>query len=143
MPHKLLVAVDGSEPARRALEYAIGLAKEHPAISLHLLTVTPEPAVYGEIQVYSSKEKMATLESEHAKSQLEPAVAMAKAAGVPHTAEIVSGGLAAQIVRRAAELGCDGIVMGTHGMSAIGNLLMGSVATEVVHQTKLPVTLVK
>ncbi|HLC08045.1 MAG TPA: hypothetical protein VJK06_02040 [Methyloceanibacter sp.] len=28
-------------------------------------------------------------------------------------------------------------------MSAIGNLVMGSVATKVIHRTKLPVTLVK
>jgi nucleotide-binding universal stress UspA family protein len=38
---------------------------------------------------------------------------------------------------------CDGIVMGTRGMSAVGNLVMGSVATKVIHLTKLPVTLVK
>jgi nucleotide-binding universal stress UspA family protein len=34
-------------------------------------------------------------------------------------------------------------VMGTRGMSAIGNLVAGSVATKVIHLTKLPVTLVK
>ena len=47
------------------------------------------------------------------------------------------------IVKRPEELNCDGIVMGTRGMGAIGNLVMGSVATKVVHLTKLPVTLVK
>ena len=39
--------------------------------------------------------------------------------------------------------GCDAIVMGTRGMGSIGSLMLGSVATKVVHLTKLPVTLVK
>jgi nucleotide-binding universal stress UspA family protein len=33
--------------------------------------------------------------------------------------------------------------MGTRGMGAIGNLVLGSVATKVIHLTEVPVTLVK
>jgi len=47
------------------------------------------------------------------------------------------------IVKRAEELGCDGIIMGTQGRGTLGSLFMGSVAVKVVHLTKLPVTLVK
>jgi nucleotide-binding universal stress UspA family protein len=53
------------------------------------------------------------------------------------------GNAAEKIVKRAEELGCDGIVIGTQGRGAIGSLLMGSVAIKVVHLTTLPVTLVK
>jgi nucleotide-binding universal stress UspA family protein len=66
-----------------------------------------------------------------------------KDAGIPFTAEVAIGDIAATINKRAEELGCDGIVMGTAGTSAMENLLMGSVATKLVHITKLPVTLVK
>ena len=44
---------------------------------------------------------------------------------------------------RAEEIGCRVIVMGTRGMSALANLMLGSVTTKVVHLTKLPVTLIK
>ncbi|MFN5167526.1 MAG: universal stress protein [Pseudomonadota bacterium] len=37
----------------------------------------------------------------------------------------------------------DGIVMGSRGMGALGNLAFGSVATKVVHLADVPVTLVK
>ncbi len=47
------------------------------------------------------------------------------------------------IVKRAQEVACDGIVMGTHGRSAIANLVMGSVARASMHLARVPVTLVK
>jgi len=140
---KILVPVDGSENALRALSYALNLAKENKAIGLHLLTVHQEPVIYGEIQVYVSREKMEELQRNHSMDILQPAVDAAKAAGVSYTSEILIGDTASMIVKRADELNCDGIVMGTRGMSAVGNLMMGSVATKVVHLTKLPVTLIK
>jgi nucleotide-binding universal stress UspA family protein len=54
-----------------------------------------------------------------------------------------SAGGAPAIVECAERRGCAGIVMGTRGHSSIGNLLLGSIATRVVHRTRLPVTLVK
>jgi nucleotide-binding universal stress UspA family protein len=140
---KILVPVDGSENALRALSYALKLAKENKAIGLHLVTVHQEPVIYGEIQVYVSREKMEELQRNHSMDILQPAVDAAKAAGVSCTSEILVGDTASMIVKRADEFNCDGIVMGTRGMSAVGNLVMGSVATKVVHLTKLPVTLIK
>jgi nucleotide-binding universal stress UspA family protein len=141
--HKLLVAIDGSDHARRALDYALGLAKESGAVELHILTVQPEPNVYGEIQVYITEERMAQLQRQHSQDVLAPALEAAKNAGVAHTSEIVVGHAAPMIAKRAEEFGCDGIVMGTQGRNAIGSALMGSVALKVAHLTKLPVTLVK
>ena len=40
-------------------------------------------------------------------------------------------------------LKCDAIVMGTRGMTVLGNLVLGSVASKVVHLSSVPVTLVK
>jgi nucleotide-binding universal stress UspA family protein len=55
----------------------------------------------------------------------------------------VVGNAASTIAKRADELRCDGIVMGTQGRDAMGSALMGSVALKVVHLSKGPVTLVK
>ena len=139
----LLVPIDGSENSVRALQHALKMAKANGTTRLHLLTVHPEPVVYGEIQVYVSSEKMKELQDLHSKDLLQPAIEAATAAGVPFESEIMIGDPAATISRRADELGCDGIVMGTRGMGAIGNLMMGSIATKVVHLTRVPVTLVK
>jgi nucleotide-binding universal stress UspA family protein len=140
---KILVPIDGSACAMRALGYAIKLAKEHGPAELHLVTVYPEPVIYGEIQVYISQDRMKELQRKHCEDVLRPAVEEAAKAGVIFTSEMLTGETASEIVRRTGELGCDCIVMGTHGRGAIGALVMGSIAAKVVHLSEVPVTLVK
>lgn len=140
---RLLVPVDNSDNAMRALDYAIRIAKENGSTELHIVNAHELPIVFGEIAVYLEVEKAKDLQRRHSEDILKPAIEAAKAAGVPFTSEILVGDLARMIVAYGEEKGCDQIVMGTRGLGAIGNLLMGSVATKVIHLTKLPVTLVK
>jgi nucleotide-binding universal stress UspA family protein len=143
MRKQLLVAVDGSANALRAVHYAIKLAKENGTLSLHLVTAHEEPLLYGEIAVYVTPEKMADLQRQAAEGALTEAEQRIQQAAVPYTREILVGPVAAVIAKRADELGCESIVIGTRGMTAIGNLLMGSVATKIVHFAHVPVTIVK
>ena len=141
--HKILLPYDGSANAGRALDWVIGLFKDNVPVELVMVYAHPEPALYGEIAVYVSKDKMEELQREHSDDILKPAIEKLNAARIPFTAEVLTGDTAQRIVKRAEELNCDGIVMGTRGRSAIGNLVLGSVTNKVVHLTKLPVTLVK
>jgi nucleotide-binding universal stress UspA family protein len=127
----------------RGLEHAIRLAKETGAMELVIVYAHEPPIVYGEIAIYLSDEKAKELQRSHGEDILRPAIEKAKGAGVAFTSQVLIGDIPKSIVSCAETLACDGIVMGTRGMSAIGNLVMGSVATKVIHLTKLPVTLVK
>ena len=140
---KLLIPVDSSECALRALRHAIGLATDNGPVALHLVNVHEPPIVYGEVALYLPETKAREMLRQRSAEILAPALDLAGAAGVQHTSEIVEGDAATAITRTAVERGCDGIVMGTRGMGAIGNLVLGSVATKVIHLTALPVTLVK
>ena len=53
------------------------------------------------------------------------------------------GDPAATILAAAAELGCDMIVMGTHGRSGLERLLTGSVAETVMRQARCPVLVLR
>lgn len=139
----IFVATDGSDSARRALQYAIGLARAQDDCSIHVAHAHEEPLVYGEIAVYVPREKLEQIQREHSQSILDEAQQQLRAGGVAHQAEILIGPIGEVLAERAAALGCDCIVMGTHGRGAMGSLLMGSVATKVVHFSRLPVTLVK
>lgn len=141
--HKLLVPVDSSDSAMRALEHAIRLAEETGPMELVIVYAHEPPIIYGEIAMYLPEEKAKEMLREHSEDILRPAIEKAKAAGVAFTSQVLIGDIPKSIVSCAETLACDGIVMGTRGMSAVGNLVMGSVATKVIHLTKLPVTLVK
>ena len=47
------------------------------------------------------------------------------------------------ICRYAKEKGCDQIFMGTRGLGSVSSLVLGSVATKVIHLSPVPVLLVK
>ena len=140
---KLLVPVDGSENSMRALRHAIARAKSNGPVSIHVVCAHEEPIVFGEVAVYVSKEKIEALQRKQSEAPLEAAARELEAAKVTFTKEVLVGPIGQTIAKRAEELGCDGIVMGTRGMTALGGLLLGSVATKVVHASKVPVTLVK
>lgn len=140
---KLLVPVDSSDNAIRALRHAIGVAKTNPPTELHIVNAHEPPIVYGEIAVYLPAEKAREMQRRHSEDILRPAAELAREAGVKFTTEILIGDVASSIARYADDKGCDSIVMGSRGMGAIGNLVLGSIATKVVHLTKLPVTLIK
>ncbi len=140
---KLLVPIDSSENSMRALDFALGVARDNGPVELCLVIAQEKPIVYGEVEVYLSTEKAEAMLREHAQELLRPAIEKAKAASVAYTTAVLVGDIAPSIVRHAEEAGCSSIVMGTHGRTAIGSLLMGSVAMKVVHLSKLPVTLVK
>jgi nucleotide-binding universal stress UspA family protein len=62
---------------------------------------------------------------------------------VPVERRLVEGDPATEIVRAADDSGADLIVMGTHGQTGLGHLLMGSVAGQVVRKATCPVLTLK
>lgn len=140
---KLLVAFDGSDTALRGLRYAISLARSMHEAAIHLVHAHEAPDVDGAVAIYVTQDKMAELQQQHSQSVLEAGTALLAEAGIAHTAEVLTGHVGQAIAKRADELKCDMIVMGTRGMGAVGNLFMGSVSTKVVHFAHVPVTLVK
>ena len=139
----MLVAIDGSDAALRALEHAARQASAAPDLCLHVVCVQPPPRVYGEIDVYVGEQRVHELGEWAALAVLDDARQRLSGRVAHFELEHLDGDPGETIARRAAELGCESIVMGTHGRGRLGNALMGSVAQRVVHASPLPVTLVK
>jgi len=135
----VLIPFDGSESARRAIKYAIDFAKEYGRLNIHVLNVQEEPVVYGDYLTASLRS--AALRA--AEEMLIKAREQFDAVNVPFEAHIALGGVAEEVAKAVAAHGCDTVIMGTRGMGAMSNLLMGSVATRVVHAVPVPVLLVK
>jgi nucleotide-binding universal stress UspA family protein len=139
----ILVPVDGSEAGYRALKFAIRSLNGRPDGAIHALYVHPPVDVSGKVQIFVTLDRMRELANEYSRPILDRATELLAGATFDHTVEMLEGDPAEIIAHRAQELGCDAIIMGSRGMGRIANLVMGSVATKVVHLSPLPVTLIK
>ena len=74
---------------------------------------------------------------------LKDAVGKSEAANVTFEVLARTGHTAEAIAQVAREEDIDHIVMGTRGLGGIEGLLLGSVATQVIHLAKVPITLIK
>lgn len=140
---RILVAIDGSETALRALDFAVQQARLAPPAELHVLNVQPTLSNYTAAEIYITPERIHQVAAERARAILEEATGRLADAGCSFELEQTEGDSAETIARRATELGCESITMGTHGLTSFGILFLGSVAQKVVHYATVPVTLVK
>ena len=141
---KIMLAVDGSQTAIRAthkLVETLSLYKEAPQIELATVH-RPVPYLGHLSSVVVSKEMVQGYYKEEGERALAPSAKILSDAGVPFVAQTLVGEIAHAIVHHAHEAGCATIWMGTRGMSAIPNLVLGSVATQVLHLADMPVVLV-
>jgi nucleotide-binding universal stress UspA family protein len=141
---KWLVPVDGSESAVRAVSHMIDkLQWFKQPIEIHLLNVQ-HPMPYGNrVTSAVGHDKVAEYHHEEGLAALQPTRAKLDAAGVKYVFHIGVGDAAETIVSYAKDKGCHQIVMGTRGLGSVSNMIMGSVATKVIHLADIPVLLVK
>jgi len=139
---KLLVPLDGSAASQLALDHALWLALRDPASVVLLLNVqNMESLGRSDIAVRTGRERDEAIQ--HSEPVLRASVLKCQESGVRHEALAEFGPVGETIERIAREASVDQIVMGTRGLGRLRGLLLGSVATQVVHLTRVPVTLVK
>jgi nucleotide-binding universal stress UspA family protein len=138
----ILIAVDGSEHALAAVRWAITEARTRGPLDIHLLNVQPAPIGYQTRGMES--EVIAEIAQEHGEEILAPARKLLEDAGIRDYWWSTEQGDPAQVIsEQAAKMGCDTIIMGPRGLGTVRGLLLGSVATKVLHLAAMPVVLVK
>ncbi len=148
---RILVAVDGSAAAGRALAIAGELAQRHRAtvtvlhVSRDPLAVLVGAAEAGAMMLGGEPPPLAARgPSTRAAELVDRAVAELRAADVTAAGRIVPAldGVGRAIVFAAEDRGTDLIVIGTRGRSQLTGLLLGSTAYHVVHLASCPVLVV-
>jgi universal stress protein A len=143
----ILVPVDFSEASRSALAYASDFAQALGA-RLDLLHVWEiPPYIPPEAMVGVPGQTAQTLSrtaQAHAEHQMHVLASEARAAGAPiDQTRLEAGDPARTIVEIAGSGSYDLIVIGTHGRTGLGHLLMGSVAEKVLRRSSCPVLSVR
>jgi len=148
MISKILVPTDGSATARKAVEYASGLAKQTGA-SLILLSVIDRSlfmskAIPSVVAPAHLAEPVEDYLKQAAEAYLEEAERLCERKGIKSRKVIMTGHPVEEIIKEAERSKVDLIVIGSHGMSALKAALLGSVTFGVIHKdTKIPVLVVR
>jgi len=141
---KVLLPVDGSESSLRAVEFAARNKDWYKdGIDIQLLNVQPGLPFGSRVSSVIGHDTVANYHREEGMKALEPAMQKLLQAGVQHSEHICVGDPSEMIVDYAREKGCALILMGTRGVGTTTSLLLGSVATKVIHLSTVPVLLVK
>lgn len=146
---KILYATDLSENSAYAFRFAVSLAQQHGA-KIHIFHVMEEIktnilAAYYELEkLQEIREKGKQEIKDRIQKRLETfcqreLMKDPECRDLVASTEVVEGDPAAEILRKADELGFDLVVMGTHGKGFLEHAFLGSVAEKVLHRIKIPV----
>ena len=142
----ILVPIDGSPTSQRALEEALGLARQvGQGAQLELLHVV-EMILFPDSEIYFNNAELQKIMRSSGEKILAQAEKMVREAGIAVQKRLLEADgerIATVIVEEARRWPADLIVIGTHGRSGFSRILFGSVAEGVVHTADVPVLLVR
>jgi len=139
---KVLLAVDGSTFTKHMLAYLAAhdeLIGERNSFTV-LTVVVPLPA---RVSRFIDKETMTSYYEEQAEEVLRPITSFAAQHHWNVATRHTVGPAAETIANAATEGGFDMLVMGSHGHSTLGSLVMGSVASGVMARCKTPLLIIR
>jgi nucleotide-binding universal stress UspA family protein len=145
MYQRIVVPVDGSETANKALIAALQMARDAGGC-VHLVHVVEglSPMAADPYGAYSGEFIEAMRQS--GSKILGDALEVAQAAGVPADTELFDnfGDRLAEVVADAAvRFKADLLVVGTHGRRGVGRVLMGSGAEQIIRLSPVPVLVIR
>jgi nucleotide-binding universal stress UspA family protein len=148
MISKILVPTDGSETARKSIEYAAELAKQIGADMTLLSVIDKSFLISKSMPGLSTKTHLAQPIEDYLRDAAEAIIDQAKKIcerkGVEAKQAIRYGHPVEEIIKEAKKTKTDLIVIGSHGRSALKASFLGSVTFGVIHKdTKIPVLVVR
>lgn len=140
---KILLPVDGSESSLRAVEYALGIAKNNDA-QIVAVTILDMTSLFIAIP-QDTRNQISAIGKRDALKIFAEVKDMAEHEGINIKTEIIESPVSAAetIIRYAKKHGIDLIVIGTKGRSGVSKILLGSVASKVVTHAPCPVFVVR
>ncbi|CEG24022.1 Putative universal stress protein [Planococcus massiliensis] len=139
MYKKILVAADGSDHSKRAVQEAVKMAKANPGANVTLLYVIDYEKARNEILQSQGPDGLHLERRKH----LQPLEEICRSAGVPFETKILHGAPGPTIVKHANETGYDAVFIGSRGLNALQEMVLGSVSHKVAKRVQAPVIIVK
>jgi len=138
---RILVGVDGSDPARRAALRAVELAQKLGE-GVSLVHVLPPPPVFSEPAVVLNVAELERRVYENGKAVLDRLQAELARPGVTIETQLLSGPAAEVLAEAAQPDEVDFVVVGSRGRTMVGSILLGGTSHRLIHICKKPVLIV-
>ena len=145
MFNKIVVPLDGSEYADRALEIAIDLAQKYSG-SLILAHIVPTTSTLIASPEGASSEILMSLGGEleeNGRKILEEGAKKAREAGLPVTTILEHGNISDHIISISEKEKAGLVIIGERGLGSVARIFLGSVANNVSRHASCPVLIVK
>lgn len=136
---KIAVAVDGSENALRAAKHAIWHAKHLPDTQLEIIYVADYDKAKEDMLTSQSSEGL-LLKRER---KVHPVLDLAEEAKIETKLVTLKGHPSEEIIKYVNKGSIDELVLGSRGLNAFQEVVLGSVSHKVMKHVKCPVTVVK
>ncbi|MDD2614681.1 MAG: universal stress protein [Methanosarcina sp.] len=137
----IVIATDGSENSQRAISCGVEIAKLSGA-TVHALYVVDTPSIISETWT-AGKEMVHELIIREGKKVLSKVKKIIEDSGVEVKEVLLEGYPSEEIINFAENNNMDLIVMGTLGKTGLERFLVGSVAENVVRNSKVPVMVIR
>ena len=137
MFERIQVAIDGSEHGMRAARAAIELARLSggTVFAIYVADTSRTAHLPDDMLIYSIRELLLKEGAE----AVEQVRTLAKRAGVGFEGTVAEGNPSSEIMSYAQKAGMGVIVLGTVGRTGLDKFLLGSVAEQLVRNSKIPV----
>jgi nucleotide-binding universal stress UspA family protein len=138
---KILIATDGSDEAREAVDFGLELADEHAAqvVFVHVAPAVDVVPTSGFGMTGAVPHEL----TDYDWSPLTDARALAEERGVEARTQMLRGETADEIVAYADTIDADLIVVGSRGHGTLASALLGSVSRGVLREARRPVLIVR
>jgi nucleotide-binding universal stress UspA family protein len=142
IPKRILIAVDGSESAYRATDFALTLAKKlgSSVYFVHVVDVAPYPMYKEDVSDYVEEESSF---EDRGKEILSNCLQKAKSRKVKAKSFLAVGDPSHEIVQFGINNKCDCVVMGKRGLGKLERILVGSITDQVTKLASIPSIIVK
>ena len=139
---KILLAVDGSKYTKKMLAYLTTHDEIFSASNAYSV-LTVQPALPPRARAAVGKEVVNSYYADETDKVIAPVAKFLARHGISAKSEWKVGPAGETIAKFADDGKFDLLIMGSHGHGALGSLVMGSVATQVLAHSKVPVLLVR
>ena len=143
---RIIVPVDGSQTANKALTVALQMARDSGGCLRIIHVIEGSAYTSGAVQTESFPSDMMDSIRHAAGQILEEALSLSQPFGIEVDTKLFDtfdGRMADVVSDAATEWQADLIVVGTHGRRGIGRILMGSGADQILRQAPIPVLVIR